>query len=85
MLRSALDGWRLPYAPPDGAFYFWVDVSTLGGSRTVADRWLDEAGVAVTPGIDFDPVEGDRFVRVSYSESPEDVAAAIARLDPLIS
>jgi aspartate/methionine/tyrosine aminotransferase len=51
----------------------------------VADRWLDEAGVAVTPGIDFDPVEGDRFVRVSYSESPEDVAAAIARLDPLIS
>jgi aspartate/methionine/tyrosine aminotransferase len=84
MLTSALDGWRLPYAPPDGAFYFWVDVSTLGDSRTVADRWLDEAGVAVTPGIDFDPVEGDRFVRVSYSESPEDVAAAIARLDPLI-
>jgi aspartate/methionine/tyrosine aminotransferase len=85
MLRSALDGWRLPYAPPDGAFYFWVDVSTLGDSRTVADRWLDEAGVAVTPGIDFDPVEGDRFVRLSYSESPQDVAAGIARLDPLIS
>jgi aspartate/methionine/tyrosine aminotransferase len=85
MLTSALDRWRLPCAPPDGAFYFWVDVSTLGDSRTVADRWLDEAGVAVTPGIDFDPVEGDRFVRLSYSESPQDVAAAIARLDPLIS
>jgi aspartate/methionine/tyrosine aminotransferase len=84
LLIQALDGWRLPYAPPDGAFYFWVDVSKLGDSLAVADRWLDEAGVAVTPGIDFDPVDGNRFVRLSYSESPDDIGSAVERLDPLI-
>lgn len=84
LLIEALDRWDLPYAPPDGAFYFWVDVSRLGDSREVADLWLDEAGVAVTPGIDFDPAEGHRFVRLSYSESTEDIASAIERLGPLI-
>lgn len=84
LLVEALDRWGLPYAPPDGAFYFWVDVSSLGDSRLLADRWLEEAGVAVTPGIDFDPEEGHRFVRLSYSESPEDIATAIDRLDPIV-
>ena len=84
LLMDALDRWGLPYAPPDGAFYFWVDVSRLGDSRRVADGWLERAGVAVTPGIDFDPVAGHDFVRISYSESPQDVASAIARLDGLI-
>lgn len=84
LLIEALDRWGLSYAPPDGAFYFWVDVSPLGDSLELADRWLEEAGVAVTPGIDFDPAEGHRFVRLSYSESPDDIAAAIDRLDSLI-
>lgn len=84
LLVEALDRWGLPYAPPDGAFYFWVDVSRLGDSRRLAERWLDDVGVAVTPGVDFDPAEGDRFVRLSYSESPDDIAAAIDRLDPII-
>jgi aspartate/methionine/tyrosine aminotransferase len=84
MLIEALDRWRLPHAPPDGAFYAWADVSRLGDSRDVAARWLDEIGVAVTPGIDFDPDEGDRFVRFSYSESPGDIATAIERLDGLL-
>ncbi len=83
-LATALDRWRLPYAPPDGAFYFWVDVARLGDSREVAASWLDEVGVAVTPGIDFDPDQGHRFVRISYSESPDDVLAAIDRLDRLL-
>lgn len=84
LLIEALDRWGLSYAPPDGAFYFWVDVSPLGDSLDLADRWLDEAGVAVTPGIDFDPTEGRRFVRLSYSESPDDIAAAVTRLDRII-
>jgi aspartate/methionine/tyrosine aminotransferase len=83
-LADALDRWGLPYAPPDGAFYFWVDVSRLGDSRRVADDWLERAGVAVTPGVDFDPPAGHGFVRISYSESPEDIAAAVSRLDRLI-
>jgi aspartate/methionine/tyrosine aminotransferase len=84
ILIEALDRWALPYAPPDGAFYFWVDVSRLGDSRLLADEWLERAGVAVTPGIDFDPSEGHRFLRISYSESPADVAEAVRRLESLV-
>ncbi len=84
ILIEALDRWALPYAPPDGAFYFWVDVSRLGDSRLLADEWLEREGVAVTPGIDFDPTEGHRFVRLSYSESPADVAEAVRRLESLV-
>jgi aspartate/methionine/tyrosine aminotransferase len=84
LLVEALDRWGLPYAPPDGAFYFWVDVSSLGDSRHVADEWLERVGVAVTPGIDFDPEQGHRHVRLSYSEAPYDIARAIERLDTLL-
>ena len=85
LLMNALDSWGLPYAPADGAFYFWVDVSSLGNSRSLADEWLDRVGVAVTPGIDFDPERGSDFVRVSYSESVADIAAAVRRLASLLS
>lgn len=84
ILLDALERWGLPHAPPDGAFYLWVDVSTLGDSGEVCRRWLEEAGVAVTPGIDFDPARGGDFVRISYSESPDDIAEAVARLEPLV-
>ena len=84
LLIDALDSWQLPYAPPDGAFYFWIDVSALGESMALADEWLRDVGVAVTPGLDFDPTEGHRFVRLSYSESPDDIEAAIKRLDSVI-
>jgi aspartate/methionine/tyrosine aminotransferase len=84
MLVEALDSWKLPHAPADGAFYVWVDVGSLGDSRRLADEWLEGVGVAVTPGVDFDPAEGHRFVRLSYSESPRDIEAAIRRLDSVI-
>lgn len=84
MLAEALDIWKLPYAPLDGAFYAWVDVGSLGDSRRLADEWLEQVGVAVTPGVDFDPAEGHRFVRLSYSESPRDIEAAIHRLERLV-
>ena len=68
-------------APPDGAFYVYADISHLGmDSPTLCARWLEEIGVAVTPGIDFDPDLGDRWVRFSYSESTEDIAEAVRRL-----
>jgi len=84
VVLDALARWDLPHAPPDGAFYVWADVSRLGAGGEVSRRWLDEAGVAVTPGIDFDPVRGGDFVRISYSESPDDVAEAVRRLDRLV-
>ncbi len=68
-------------APPDGAFYVWADVSHLtDDSRELTARWLEEIGVAATPGIDFDPAQGHRFVRFSYSESTADVAEAVRRI-----
>ncbi len=69
-------------APADGAFYVWADVGDLGiDSQILCRRWLEETGVAVTPGIDFDPASGGRFVRFSYSESTADIAEAVRRLE----
>lgn len=68
-------------APPDGAFYVYADISPLGqDSPLLCARWLEEIGVAATPGIDFDPHQGDRWVRFSYSESTADIAEAVRRL-----
>ncbi len=82
MLVEACHRWGLDTAPPDGAFYLWVDVRPLGlNASAVSHEWLSACGVAVTPGIDFDPNRGEDFVRLSFSESPEDVEEAITRLD----
>ena len=81
IVMDGLDSIGVPYAPPDGAFYVYADVSGLtSDSRTLARSWLDDLGVAVTPGTDFDPVAGSRFIRFSYSESPEDVAEGMKRI-----
>ncbi len=68
-------------APADGAFYAWIDVSDLGiGSQELCSRWLDEIGVAMTPGIDFDQSRGQDFVRLSYAGAKEEIEEAMARL-----
>jgi aspartate/methionine/tyrosine aminotransferase len=69
-------------APPDGAFYVYADVSELtGDSRALAARILAEAGVAVTPGLDFDPGRGGRTLRFSYAGSTADIAEGLSRLE----
>jgi aspartate/methionine/tyrosine aminotransferase len=50
-------------------------------SRALAARILGEAGVAVTPGLDFDPVRGGRTLRFSYARATEDIAEGLARLE----
>ena len=67
-------------APAEGAFYVWADVGHLGDSRDLCHRWLDELAVAATPGTDFDPQQGHRFVRFSVAGSVDEVAAATDRL-----
>ena len=72
-------------AQADGAFYVYVDVSHLtsatgSGSTALCRRWLDELGVATTPGIDFDLARGDGFVRFSYAGDVAELAAACDRL-----
>ncbi|WP_299041362.1 aminotransferase class I/II-fold pyridoxal phosphate-dependent enzyme [uncultured Tateyamaria sp.] len=68
-------------APPDGAFYVYADVSDLTeDSRAFAAEILDQAGVAVTPGLDFDPVRGHQTLRFSYARTTEDIAEGLRRL-----
>lgn len=68
-------------APAEGAFYVWADVSHLGPARELCARWLDEIGVAATPGGDFDGDRGDDFVRFSVAGDPATVREAATRLD----
>ncbi len=68
-------------APPDGAFYIYADVSELTeDSQLLAREILDQAGVAVTPGLDFDPHRGARTLRFSYARATEDIAEGLRRL-----
>lgn len=68
-------------APPDGAFYVYADVSEMTqDSRALAAEILDKAGVAVTPGLDFDPVRGARTLRFSYARATADIAEGLERL-----
>jgi aspartate/methionine/tyrosine aminotransferase len=68
-------------APMDGAFYAYCDISRHSNdSMEFASRMLEEAGVAATPGRDFDPFEGARYMRFSYAGSNTDIAEAVARL-----
>ena len=69
-------------APPDGAFYIYADVTEMtDDSRELCDRILREAGVAVTPGLDFDPRRGAGTLRFSYAGSTEDIAEGLRRLE----
>jgi aspartate/methionine/tyrosine aminotransferase len=73
-------GWARA-APADGAFYVYADISATGlDSVTWCQRLLDEAGVALTPGTDFDGVAGRDWVRLSFAGAPEVVAEAIDRV-----
>lgn len=69
------------FAPPDGAFYVYADVSDLtDDSRAFAAEILEEAGVAVTPGLDFDPIRGAGTLRFSYARATGDIVEGLARL-----
>ena len=74
------------FAPPDGAFYFYVDVSEYtDNSVNFANEILDEVNVAVTPGIDFDPDRGLKTIRLSYACSTPDLKEGLRRLNNFMS
>lgn len=83
-LLAALPGFGLErIAPPDGAFYVYADIGHLtDDSLAFCTRLLEETFVATAPGIDFEPVEGRRFMRFSFAVSTDRVEEAIARLTP---
>ena len=52
----------------DGAFYTYIDISEFSqDSFIVVKKILDETGVALTPGTDFDKLNGRNFIRLSFS------------------
>lgn len=74
------------FAPPDGAFYIYADISSFtDNSMAFCKRMLEEAGVAATPGVDFDRARGYRTLRLSYAGAEGDVALGLARLAEWLS
>jgi aspartate/methionine/tyrosine aminotransferase len=68
-------------APADGAFYIYADVGNLtNDSEAFCRKILSETGVALTPGLDFDPERGNHFIRFSYAETPATVKHAASLL-----
>jgi len=81
MIDGLKDAGFTDIAPPDGAFYVYADVSRFtDDSRAFAAEILDKAGVAVTPGLDFDPARGHKTLRFSYARSTADMEEGIVRL-----
>jgi aspartate/methionine/tyrosine aminotransferase len=73
-------------APTDGAFYVYADVSDLtGDSRAFCSKLLTDTGVAIAPGIDFDTVRGDSFVRFSFAGPTSDIEEAVKRIGSWLS
>ncbi|QFS99629.1 Aspartate aminotransferase [Labrenzia sp. THAF191b] len=67
--------------PVDGAFYIYADISRFSSdSLDFARRMLHEAGVAATPGVDFDPAHGHEFLRFSFAGAHDDMKLALEKL-----
>jgi aspartate/methionine/tyrosine aminotransferase len=68
-------------APADGAFYVYADIGhRTNDSLAFCKRMLDEIGVATTPGVDFDPARGARWMRISFAGGEAEIAEAVRRL-----
>jgi len=82
ILTEGLPGAGLDkFLPVDGAFYLYADVSKFtNDSFDFAKRMLEEAGVAATPGVDFDPFEGHNFIRFCYAGSADEMREAVERI-----
>lgn len=75
--RAGLDR----FLPVDGAFYLYANVVRFSDdSFDFAKRMLEEAGVAATPGIDFDPIDGRHFIRFCYAGSAAEMHEAVERI-----
>ncbi len=73
-------------APPDGAFYIYADVRRFtANSLEFCEAIVRNTGVATAPGIDFDPVEGRHFIRLSFAVATAEVQDAITRLRPWLA
>jgi len=80
-----LDGLRsaglTKLAPAEGAFYVYADISDVSNSSTdLCAHWLSEYGIASTPGTDFDPYNGEQFVRFSFCGGTDSIERGVELL-----
>ena len=86
ILLEALSGMGFGLAPADGAFYAYADITRHSpDSVAFCQALLERAGVAATPGVDFDPTQGHRAVRFSYAGAESDMREAMRRLKALVA
>jgi aspartate/methionine/tyrosine aminotransferase len=72
-------------SPSDGAFYAYVGISRFSNDAVAfCSRMLEKAGVAMTPGVDFDRVSGQGYVRLSYAGSADTITRALERMSELL-
>lgn len=82
MIKGLADCGFDRIAPPDGAFYVYADAARFTDNSLVfAREILDQAGVAVTPGADFDKARGGHTIRFSYARSTPDIEEGLVRLN----
>ena len=75
-----------PVLKPEGSFYLYADVSNITNNSAVfCKKLLNKYGIVLTPGIDFDPYEGHKFVRFCYSYPKQSVVEGIKRLNTIFS
>lgn len=81
MLKGLHDCGLTDTAPADGAFYIYADVSDwTDDALAFSAEILEQAGVAVTPGLDFDKARGHATLRFSYARATADIEEGVARL-----
>jgi len=72
-------------APSEGAFYLYVDISSLtDNSIDFAKALLQQESVATTPGVDFDPIDGHKYLRLSFAGAPSQMEEAVRRFNRFI-
>ena len=73
------------FAPPDGGFYLYVDVSHLtADSEAWCREVLETTGVAFAPGVDFDPVDGHKYIRISFCLDIAQIEEACERIAKIL-
>jgi aspartate/methionine/tyrosine aminotransferase len=86
LLRRLPELGLASFAPPDGAFYAYLEIGHLTDDSLVwCERVLAETGVALAPGIDFDTVAGCRTVRLSFCGQTDELDEALDRLAAYLS
>ena len=82
LLAALQEGGISSIAPADGAFYLYADIGALSDdSMAFCARLLEDTGIAITPGVDFDPVDGGRHIRLSYAGDPAMITEAAKLLE----